>query len=200
MARDGDSQVQHIKRQLALNVTAAVRASYGERDGKPLKGSKASVLRETGISRTTLLSLMDPSSERGVDLNTLQQVAEYLEIPLPYLLMGPADWKNLLSMIAYLDQALIAAQDVIPKEGRDNPAQGIQVLKAARMHPDHGPYDAPDNPQAKAALNERNLKRERRCRILTAMLQPGAKGDHVQLKNLTALAASLGYELTLKSK
>jgi len=193
---EADEKFKKVKEQLAKNVAAALRVSYGEQDGKLLKGSKAHVMRETGLSRTTLLALTDTSSTRSVDLATLTQVAEYLQIPPAFLLMSAEDWKLLLDCFHELPHLMEAANKAIPQTALLNPRLGVDVLGVLNMHPDYAPHVETTHPRFDAERIERNQKRARRSHILSAIAQPSARGDNRRLKDLTALAAGLAYFLT----
>lgn len=192
-----DVQTQTPKRQLALNVTAALRVAGQDRAGKPSKMRQVDVMRVTGMSRTTLRPLLDfsESSPRNPDFATLNKLAHAIGVPLAFLLMTPTDWRVLIKAIGALADYQAAAHDLV-SDSLGSPALAEGVLKRCKVHPERPPLGVGYDLQETKRLEARNLWRRRCSLVMAALTQPAARGDLESFVEMTALAAALANEMT----
>lgn len=185
------------KQLLALNLTAALRVAGPGRAGRPHKLRQVEVMRQTGMSRTTLKPLLDATDEssRNADLATLYKLAQVLGVPLAFLLMTPEDWRVLVKCLAAMPDFQSAAHGLVTDE-LGNPELAEAVLKRCKVHPDRPPLGAPNVPEEIKRLEARNEWRRRCSLVIAAMAQPAARGDRRFLVELTALAAAMANEMT----
>src|SRR5579864_8312145 len=129
--------------QLAINVMAALRVAGSDRDGKSCKLRATEVMRRSRISRSTLRPLMGKpgSGEREPDLATLRKLAAVLGIPLPFLLMTPADWQTMAGALNALGDCTVVADRVV-KDGMNGPDRAHAVLAEMKRLSDSPPHHA----------------------------------------------------------
>lgn len=192
-----DVQTQALKRQIALNVTAALRVAGQDRAGKPSKMRQVDIMRITGMSRTTLRPLLDTtgSNSRNPDLATLNKLALAIGVPVAFLLMTPRDWRVLIKAIGGLADHQAAAQGLVNDE-LGSPSLAEAVLRRCKVHPERPPFGAEYDMQEIKRLEARNESRRRSSLVMAALAQPAARGDRKSFVEITALAAALANEMT----
>lgn len=171
---------------------AALRVAGSDRDGKSCKLRSTEVMRRSRISRSTLRPLMGKrgSGEREPDLATLRKLAAVLGIPLPFLLMTPADWRTMVSALDTLSECTVVAGRKV-KDGMDGPDKAHAVLSEMNRLSDDPPKDATDDPVERERLKTCNEWRARASLVMAALAQPAARGNRQRLVILTALACAL---------
>ena len=186
-----------LKRQLALNLMAALRVAGPARAGKANKLRQIDVMRSTGMSRTTLRPLLDTSNrnQRNPDLVTLHKLAHAIGVPLAFLLMSPDDWRRLAKISNGLGLYRTAAEALVTDE-LGSPAIAEIVLKRCKVHPDRPPMYADPQPEELKRLDARNEWRRRCSLVLAALAQPAARGERSFFVELTALSAALANAMT----
>lgn len=185
------------KQQIALSVMAALRVAGPARGGKPHRLRPIDIMRETGMSRSTLRPLLNPSGQeqRTPDLGTLQRLADVIGVPVAFLLMTAADWRALNRAIDALTDIRQAAREVVGDE-LGSPTLAEAVLKRCKVHPERPPLGVTPDPEEMQRLEARNEWRRRSSLVLAALAQPASRGDHRSLVELTALAAALANAMT----
>ena len=178
--------------QLSMNVMAALRVAGSDSNGKSRKLRPTEVMRRSRISRSTLRPLMgNPGSgDREPDLATLRKLAAVFGIPLPFLLMTPADWLTMVGAFDSLRDCAIAADRVV-KDGMNGPDRAHAVLTEMKRLFDNPPLHAPPDPVENESLKVRNEWRARASLVMAALAQPAARGRRQSLVTLTALACAL---------
>ena len=183
--------------QLPVNVMAALRVAGLDREGKSCKLRATDVMRRCGISRSTLRPLMGKPGpgKREPDLATLRKLAAVLGIPLPFLLMTPADWQTMVGALNALSDCTVAAGRVV-KDGMNGPDRAHAVLAEMKRLSDNPPHHATPDPVESKGLKTRNEWRARASLVMAALAQPAARGDLQRLVILTALACALTLNMT----
>lgn len=183
--------------QLSMNVMAALRVAGLDRDGKSRKLRPMEVMRRSRISRSTLRPLMGKpgSGAREPDLATLRKLAAVFGIPLPFLLMTPADWLTMIGAIDSLSDCTLAADRVV-KDGMNGPDKAHAALTEMKRLFDNPPLHAPPDPVESERLRARNEWRARASLVMAALAQPAARGRRQSLVTLTALACALTLNMT----
>lgn len=184
--------------QLALSLIAAMRVAGPIRDdGKAGPIRAVAVQQDTGIARSTLRALKETSGERepNPDLRTLCRLADFLGIPVAFLLMRPKDWDAMRLAINGIQDPLRAADRLVGDRVFGGPEIAEKVLKACGVHPECPPLGVSTDERELARLNARNEWRRRTSHVVAALAQPAAcnRGAHVQL---TAFAASFVNQTT----
>lgn len=187
------AQISHAPdKQLALSLIAALRVAGPMReDGKAGPLRAVAVQKGTGIARSTLRALKDLSgkSEHNPDFRTLCRLADFLGIPVAFLLMRPRDWDAMRLAIDGIRDPLRAADRLVGDSIFGGPEIAEKVLKECGVHPERPPIGAYTNEQEQARLSARNERRRRTSHVMAALAQPAAcnRAAHVLL---TAFAAS----------
>lgn len=184
--------------QLALNIIAALRVAGPMRDdGKAGPLRAVAVQQDTGIARSTLRALknMSGKSEPNPDLRTLCRLADFLGIPVAFLLMRPKDWDTMRLAIDGIRDPLRAADRLIGDRNFGGPEIAEKVLKECGVHPERPPLGAYTDEREQARLSARNEWRRRTSHVVAAIAQPAAcnRAAHVVL---TAFAASFANQAT----
>lgn len=184
-------------KQISLSVIAALRVAGPTRGGKPNKLRPVDVMRQTGMSRSTLRPLLNPTGpeHRNPDLGTLQRLADVIGVPVAFLLMTPSDWRVLNSAIDAIADSRQAAREVVGDE-LGSPALAETVLRRCKVHPDRPPLGVAPDPKEMERLDARNEWRRRCSFVMAALTQPAGRGDQRAFAELTALAASLANAMT----
>lgn len=193
----GDGRHRSAKQQVALNVMAALRVAGRSRAGKPNRLRPIDVMRATGMSRSTLRPLLNPTGteQRNPDLGTLQRLAEAVGVPLAFLLMTPADWRALNRAIDAIADSRQAAREVV-SDDLGSPTLAEAVLKRCKVHPERPPLGVGPDADEMLRLEARNEWRRRCSLVMAALAQPACRGEHRSLVELTALAAALANAMT----
>lgn len=183
--------------QLAVNVLAALRVAGSDREGKSCKLRATEVMRRSRISRSTLRPLMGKPGpgKREPDLATLRKLATVLGIPLPFLLMTPADWRMMAGALNTISDCAFVADQIV-KDGMSGPDRAHLVLAEMKRLTDNPPLHAPPDPVESERLRTRNEWRARASLVMAALAQPAARGDRERLVMLTALACALTLNMT----
>jgi transcriptional regulator with XRE-family HTH domain len=183
--------------QLSVNVMAALRVAGIDREGKSCRLQATEVMRRSRISRSTLRPLMGKASpgKREPDLATLRKLAAVVGIPLPFLLMRPADWQTMAGALNALGDCTIVADRVV-KDGMNGPERAHAVLAEMKRLSDNPPHHATPDPVESERLKTRNEWRARASLVMAALAQPAARGDRQRLVILTALACALTLNMT----
>lgn len=197
-----ERRLRERKKHIAFNMNAALLFASACTHGTPHKAKKAEVMQRTGIARTTLMSLMDGDDLRHADIPTLQKMADYVGVPLPFLLMSPGEWMAMARVCESFATYQLAAQAQRTAMTHD-PKQAEAILRDCKVHPTQPPMGldptTPEFQRGQAALQSINDWRQRCSLMLAAMAQSAAKGHQESGVRLTALAAALSNELTAQN-
>lgn len=133
------------RRALAENLQAAMEvAGAPGRDGQPGKLNQSDLAAATGIARSTLSRFMTENADKppNPDLDTLCRIAEALNIPPFFLLMGKSDWVRMAEAVnAYLQ----VMDDVELSEAMNNYTQKHKVLAGVELAQRFGMYQPGEN-------------------------------------------------------
>ena len=193
------AQISHAPgQQLALNLIAALRvAGPISVDGKAGPIRAVTVQQDTGIARSTLRALKNTSakSEPNPDFRTLCRLADFLGIPVAFLLMRPKDWDTMRLAIDGLRDPLRAADRLVGDRNFGGTEIAEKVLKECGVHPERPPLSTYTDEREHARLNARNEWRRRTSHVVAALAQSAAcnRAAHVML---TAFAASFVNQAT----
>ncbi len=165
--------------------------------GKASKLRAIDIVRETGMSRTTLRPIMKVSdkTDRSPDLESINKVAQTLGVPLAFLLMTQDDWRALSRVATSFADYKAAANGIVTDELRD-PALAEKVLKVLKVHPDQKIHEDVPNQVEIKRLEARNALRQRYSFVFSALAQPAGRGDRDYVVALTALASAMAHEMT----
>lgn len=191
--------ISHLERNLnqvlLTNLINAFKVAGPENDdGDPTRLKHVAVQRATGIARSTLNDLMKACTEGAAnpDLRTLCRLADELRIPVAFLLMGPREWRTLLSAFSDMTTGEMhhAASKRESRKGLRGPQAALQILSDAGVYPLPGPKFADADESPEMALLKRQNDAFRRATLVTASLLQAAESDADSLKPLTLLAAA----------
>ncbi|PIG25517.1 MULTISPECIES: helix-turn-helix domain-containing protein [Janthinobacterium] len=186
------------RRALAENMLAAMDvAGAPGRDGQPGKLNQSDLAAATGIARSTLSRFVTENTDKppNPDLDTLCRIAEALNIPPFFLLMGKSDWVKMAEAVkAYL----LVMDDVELSEAMNNYTQkhkvlaGIELAQRFDMYqPDENVVAASDRHEEIQADLARRSERSRRAILsATAVSQLSSREKNRVL--LTTIGAIFG--------
>lgn len=118
-APEADRLFQQTQDVLRSNLLRVLPVSE-TKDGKPTKLSSSRLSQQTRIARSTIVKLLTPrkvhsdekesefAGQSNPDLRTLCRLAQVLNLPPAFLLMGEDDWRRLLSAIGGLPSVMNA--------------------------------------------------------------------------------------------
>lgn len=180
---------------LAMNLTAALQvAGPPDEEGRPQRLNGSRLQRDTGIARSTLRALKQGSADSTAnpDLRTLCRLADELQIPVAFLLMGPRQWQAMIRAMGDMQSMLTAADKVAAQSGMAKPQSALQILRTLKVYPLPLPVgeSGEDTASYRRVIEQSNESR-RRATLVTAALAQTAARDPLSYKTLTAFAAAL---------
>lgn len=198
-----NSYVQHRSVSFAQQLTANVRdvmrvAGPPDAEGNPRPLRTVDLQKRTGIARSTLRALKNPSCPDGPnpDLHTLSRLAAALGIPLGFLLLRAEDWHLLRQAFGDAPMPMEAAEKLIPNNNLPVPAGTPErVLRECAMHPVPVPYGYGADPAEVGRVALRNEQRRRASHVLGTLMLRGSPDRDTKVL-LTALAATLANLLS----
>ncbi|MFV3290431.1 XRE family transcriptional regulator [Pseudomonas sp. NY11955] len=153
------------------NLNAALFVGGKQRDsGRPGPITATYIQREKGIARSTVRALKaEGEVEPNPDLQTIEKLAEILDVPPAFLLMRPQDWLALAEAIGSCQDFLAAAVKLQSEDKLHlgNPVE--KVLRECKVHPDQRPFGIGASAEVDRAM-ARDEWRRRRCHRLDALM------------------------------
>lgn len=169
--KSGGAPTPTLGRYLRDNLKAALAVGGKQREsGRPGPITATFIQRECGIARSTIRALKaEGAAEPNPDLQTVEKLAEILDVPPAFLLMRPQDWIALADAIGS-SQDFLAAAVKLQSEDKlhlGNPVE--KVLRECKVHPDLRPLGIGASPEVQRAL-DRDEWRRRCCQRLDALM------------------------------
>lgn len=190
-----DKTLQSLYITLQRNLEDALRVAGEPRGSKPTRLKGTEIHRRTGLARSTLGNLRKQSpGEKALnpDLGTLCKLADALQIPLPFLLMSPADWRILIKAMRDHGYGLNAC-DKAGFDATETTHEIARKVLAQSEYENRPPVLAEANRPELARIHAENEALQRCGRVMFSLIlqRHGEETDQDERANLIALAANL---------
>lgn len=187
-----------LANQLTQNLNAILKVAGPVRpDGSSSPLRTTEIQRRSQMARSTVKALKSPGPDAvpNPDLKTLSSLAKAADLPAYCLLMGQSDWTALIHAINGIRDPHIAAEEMVPMDGRAPSGLLESILSRCGIHPDRPPYGGFGNKDEIAQMAARNEWRQRNCSVFNALIDT-VDCDRSSKVLLAAFAASYVNAIT----